>query len=212
MNKKTVIVASLSEIANELDNSGLFQQANTVTDIMVKLSQQTGYSTMETREQMAQIPTWLARASDITRTQASQFNDQGTGKTDENPGWDYIRGLEKKGLYPEVYKELEKQWAQVAQDSWANRKNPKKRTITTPGVHNVDQDKVKNEAWKLVHEALKDKSGDAWTNFKDKLHSNPIFNGNPNGQEFAKRLFYYQLESKGKNPSLKPIQDQSIGK
>lgn len=38
MNTRTII-ASLNDIANELDNSGLFQQANTVTDIMVKLSQ-----------------------------------------------------------------------------------------------------------------------------------------------------------------------------
>jgi hypothetical protein len=35
---------------------------------------------------------------------------------------------------------------------------------------------------------------------------------NHNGQEYARKLFEYQLRSKGKNPSLKPIQEQSLGK
>lgn len=39
MNKRTII-ASLNEIANELDNSGLFQEASTVTDVMKKLAQE----------------------------------------------------------------------------------------------------------------------------------------------------------------------------
>jgi len=38
MNKRT-IVASLNEIANELDSNGLFKEANEVTEVMVKLSQ-----------------------------------------------------------------------------------------------------------------------------------------------------------------------------
>ncbi len=38
MNKRT-IVASLSKIANELDNSGLYKEANEITDVMVRLSQ-----------------------------------------------------------------------------------------------------------------------------------------------------------------------------
>jgi hypothetical protein len=38
MNKRT-IVASLNEIANQLDNNGLFREANEVTQVMVKLSQ-----------------------------------------------------------------------------------------------------------------------------------------------------------------------------
>ncbi len=39
MNKKTV-VASLNKIANELDNSGLYNEANTITKVMVKLAQE----------------------------------------------------------------------------------------------------------------------------------------------------------------------------
>lgn len=38
MNKRT-IVASLSAIANELDNSGHYEEANEITDVMVRLSQ-----------------------------------------------------------------------------------------------------------------------------------------------------------------------------
>lgn len=37
MNKKT-IVASLNKIANELDNNGLFTEANTVTNVMSKIA------------------------------------------------------------------------------------------------------------------------------------------------------------------------------
>lgn len=39
MNKRTII-ASLNEIANELDESGLFQQASVVTEVMKKLAQE----------------------------------------------------------------------------------------------------------------------------------------------------------------------------
>ena len=37
MNKRTVL-ASLNKIANELDNSGLHNEANTITKVMVKLA------------------------------------------------------------------------------------------------------------------------------------------------------------------------------
>ena len=46
MNKRT-IVASLNEIANELDSNGLFKEANEVTQVMVKISQSSGMN--ETR-------------------------------------------------------------------------------------------------------------------------------------------------------------------
>ena len=38
MNKRT-IVASLNKIANELDNSGLYAEANEITNVMMRLSQ-----------------------------------------------------------------------------------------------------------------------------------------------------------------------------
>jgi hypothetical protein len=40
MNKRQII-ASLNNIANELDNTGLYKEANEITDVMVRLSQVT---------------------------------------------------------------------------------------------------------------------------------------------------------------------------
>jgi hypothetical protein len=211
MNKRQII-ASLNNIANELDGTGLYKEANEITDVMVRLSQQLGYANMSELEQKNQIENWLSRASQLSSSQASQFNNQGTDKTDRNPGWDYIRGLKSKGLYPEVYQELLRQWNQIAGGGLATRKEPRKTTITTPGVLNSNQDVIKVEAWKFVNQALQDKSGNAWTNLRQNLANSPLFANNPNGQAFARRLFEYQLKSKGANPSLKPIQDQSLGK
>ena len=42
MNKKTIL-ASLSNIANELDTTGLYKQANSITNIMKKLAQELDY-------------------------------------------------------------------------------------------------------------------------------------------------------------------------
>ena len=53
MNKKQV-VASLNKIANELDNNGLHQEANVVTNVMVKISQLTGQN--ETRPGNPSLP------------------------------------------------------------------------------------------------------------------------------------------------------------
>jgi hypothetical protein len=39
MNKRQII-ASLNNIANSLDNSGLFKEANTITKVMIKLAQE----------------------------------------------------------------------------------------------------------------------------------------------------------------------------
>ena len=39
MNKK-IIVVSLSEIANELDDSGLYSEANIVTKVMSRIAQE----------------------------------------------------------------------------------------------------------------------------------------------------------------------------
>lgn len=60
MNRKT-IVASLSKIANELDNSGLFNEANEITNIMVKVSQ-------------ADAP-WLAKPSAETSKASMPANE-----------------------------------------------------------------------------------------------------------------------------------------
>jgi hypothetical protein len=57
MNKRQII-ASLNNIANSLDNSGLFKEANTITKVMIKLAQEekmkTKYSDDELNEAMTE--------------------------------------------------------------------------------------------------------------------------------------------------------------
>jgi hypothetical protein len=57
MNKRQII-ASLNNIANSLDNSGLFSEANTITKVMIKLAQEekmkTKYSDDELNEAMSE--------------------------------------------------------------------------------------------------------------------------------------------------------------
>lgn len=193
------IVASLNEIANLLDNSGMYKEASDITKVMVKVSQQQlGYSNMETKEQMRLIPTWLARATQLSTSGASQFRDRGDGKKDENPGWDYIRGLKNKGLYPEVYAELERQWRQHTQDGLAGRKETKVKTMVSPKFTGVSDPQIDLEAKKLAKEALSDRSGNAWTNFTNKLSKHPLFGNNPNAIERAKEVFYYYLQGQGR--------------
>lgn len=197
MNNKQII-ASLNEIANTLDNSGLYKEASDITKVMVKVSQQLGYANMETTEQMSQIPNWLARATQLSTLGASQFRDRGDARKDENPGWDYIRGLKNKGLYPEVYAELERQWRQHTQDGLAGRKEPKVKTMVPPKFTGVSDAQVDLEAKKLAKEALSDRSGNAWTNFTNKLSTHPLFGNNPNAIKRAKEVFYYLLQGQGR--------------
>ena len=55
---KRQIIASLNNIANSLDNSGLFKEANTITKVMIKLAQEdkmkTKYSDDELNEAMSE--------------------------------------------------------------------------------------------------------------------------------------------------------------
>jgi hypothetical protein len=196
MNNKQII-ASLNEIANVLDNSGLYKEATDITNVMVKVSQQLGYSNMSTLEQMNQIPTWLARATQLSTSQATQFRDRGDNTKDQNPGWDYIRGLETKGLYPVVYAELNKQWAQHTQDGLAARKETKVKTMVPPKFTGVSDPQVDLEAKKLASKALRDRSGNAWTNFTNMLSTHPLFANNPNAIIRAKQVFYYYLQGQG---------------
>jgi hypothetical protein len=197
MNNKQII-ASLNEIANVLDNSGLYKEATDITNVMVKVSQQLGYSNMSTLEQMNQIPTWLARATQLSTSQATQFRDRGDNTKDQNPGWDYIRGLKTKGLYPGVYAELKNQWIQHTQDGLATRKETKEKTMVPPKFTGVSNPQVDLEAKKLASEALKDRSGNAWTKFTNMLSTHPLFANNPNAIIRAKEVFYYYLQGQGR--------------
>ena len=50
MNKRQII-ASLKNIANKLDNDGLFNEANTVTKVMVKLAEEEKMKTKHSQEE-----------------------------------------------------------------------------------------------------------------------------------------------------------------
>ena len=72
MNKRT-IVASLKNIANELDNSGLYKEANEITNVMVRLSEQLGYANMSELEQRNQIENWISKAMTLSIQTNEQF-------------------------------------------------------------------------------------------------------------------------------------------
>lgn len=231
MNKRQ-IVASLNEIANQLESTGLYKEAIEITDLMVKLSQSMppgfvkddktfpgmyfGPGKKQTPklspDVLREIDNLIVRASQITKTQATQFNDRGTGIKDENPGWDFIRQQAKR-LSPEAYKELERQYALANEnkDGWAKRKGPKKSTITPPGIINVDDNDVKRRAFELIHQTKENFPNDIWTNFNKALSQDPLFKNNRSGMEFAKKMLWYNLTSDGKNPSVKPNSEITPG-
>ncbi len=51
MNKRKIL-ASLNNIANSLDNSGLFPEANTITKVMIKLAQEEKMKTKYSEEEL----------------------------------------------------------------------------------------------------------------------------------------------------------------
>jgi len=51
MNKRKIL-ASLNNIANSLDNSGLFPEANTITKVMIKLAQEEKMKTKHSEEEL----------------------------------------------------------------------------------------------------------------------------------------------------------------
>ena len=102
MNRKT-IVASLSKIANELDKSGLYNEANEVTNIMVKVSQ-------------ANAP-WLAKPSAET-SKASMSPNQVVYKVlSEMFGRDYNNKKDLKVLIRDRNKEIRNRIDEVAEEN-----------------------------------------------------------------------------------------------
>ena len=71
MNKRQVI-ASLNKVANELENSGMFQEANQITNVMKRLSQ---FAQKETQPQAipaANALTERAQAGQMSNAQVAQ--------------------------------------------------------------------------------------------------------------------------------------------
>ena len=71
MNKRTVI-ANLNKIANELDNSGMFQEANQITNVMKRLSQLTQEETQPQAIPAANALNERAQAGQMSNAQVAQ--------------------------------------------------------------------------------------------------------------------------------------------
>ena len=182
MNKRT-IVASLKNIANELDNSGLYKEANEITNVMVRLSQQLGYANMSELEQRNQIENWISKAMTLSIQTNEQFNIDGSGK--QNAGWSYIKGLQNKGLYPEVYQELVKQFAQ--QVATNQKYDQKQKQQKFPEQSYMGPDSSLNQ---FVEQALAAhaSNGNGWEKLNELIRTNPILNQKEKNKNFVKVL------------------------
>jgi hypothetical protein len=196
MNKRT-IVASLRSIANTLDQSGLYKEANEITDVMVRLSQQLGYANMETSEQMREIPRWIGNAMTLSLQTNEQFNRDGSGT--QNAGWKYIRGLEHK-IYPEVYKELEKQFAEQVAINQKFHQKQKQQKFPQQSYMGPD-----NSLDQFVEQALQAHANgeDGWTKLNELIRTNPILNQNKKNENWVKTKFYYAVQNPNRLPSKK---------
>jgi hypothetical protein len=197
MNKRT-IVASLRSIANTLDQSGLYKEANEITDVMVRLSQQLGYANMSELEQKNQINNWVAKAINLSLQTNEQFNRDGSGT--QNAGWNYIRGLKTKGLYPEVYDELVKQFAeQVAVNQKSDQKQKQQKF---PQQSYMGPDSSLDQ---FVEQALEAHAndGNGWEKLNELIRTNPILNQNEKNKNWVKTKFYYAVQNPNRLPSKK---------
>ena len=197
MNKRT-IVASLKNIANELDNSGLYKEANEITNVMMRLSQQLGYANMSELEQRNQIENWISKAMTLSIQTNEQFNIDGSGK--QNAGWSYIKGLQNKGLYPEVYQELVKQFAQqVATNQKSDQKQKQQKFPEQSYMgHDSSLDQFVEQAL-----AAHASDGNGWEKLNELIRTNPILNQNEKNKNFVKRKFYYAVQNPNRLPSQK---------
>jgi hypothetical protein len=197
MNKRT-IVASLRSIANTLDQSGLYKEANEITDVMVRLSQQLGYANMSELEQKNRIDRWVADAINLSTQTNEQFNRDGSGT--QNAGWNYIRGLKNKGLYPEVYDQLVKQFAeQVAVNQKSNQKQKQQKF---PQQSYMGPDSSLDQ---FVEQALEAHAndGNGWEKLNELIRTNPILNQNEKNKNWVKTKFYYAVQNPNRLPSKK---------
>lgn len=193
MNNKQII-ASLNEIANLLDNNGLYKEASDITKVMVKVSQQRGLSGMTELEQMNQIPNWIARAMVESRDKNEQFNLDGS-KT-ENAGWTYITNFENK-IYPNVYKKLKEEFAKQVASNQAYDQRQKKTKFPEKSYIGPDPliDPFLEQAL-----AVHAKGGDGWTKLNELIRTNPVLNQNEERTINLKRKFYYAVQNPNRLP------------
>lgn len=188
------IVASLNEIANLLDNNGLYKEASDITKVMVKVSQQLGLSGMTELEQMNQIPNWIANAMVESRNKNEQFNKDGS-KT-ENAGWTYITNFKNK-IYPNVYKKLNEEFAkQVALNQAYDQKQKKTKF---PEKSYIGPDPTIDPFLEQAL-AVHAQGGDGWTKLNELIRTNPTINQNEERTIKLKRKFYYAVQNPNRLP------------
>ncbi len=195
MNKRT-IVASLRSIANTLDQSGLYKEANEITDVMVRLSQQLGYANMSELEQKNRINRWVADAIHLSTQTNEQFNRDGSGT--QSAGWNYIRGLKNKGLYPEVYDQLVKQFAEQVAINQKSDQKQKQQKFPQQSYMGPD-----SSLDKFVEQALEAhaNNGNGWEKLNELIRTNPILNQNEQNKNWVKNKFYYAVQNPNRLPS-----------
>ena len=97
MNKRTVI-AKLNKVANELDNSGLFNEANLITSVMKRLSQYT----QETQLQVIPAANALnerAQAGQMSNAQIAQnFIEKNRSNPNLKTAQDFYYEAQRQGL------------------------------------------------------------------------------------------------------------------
>ena len=187
------IVASLNEIANTLDNNGLYKEASDITKVMVKVSQ-LGYSNMSELEQMNRIPTWIANAMVESRTKNEQFNVDGSRT--ENAGWTYITNLKNK-IHPEVYKKLSEEFAKQVASNQAYDQRQKKTKF--PETSNIGPDQIIDPFLEQAL-AVHAQGGDGWTKLNELIRTNPVLNQNEERTIKLKRKFYYAVQNPNRLP------------
>ena len=189
------IVASLNEIANLLDNNGLYKEASDITKVMVKVSQLRGYySNMSELEQMNQIPNWIANAMVTSRNTNEQFNLDGS-KT-QNAGWRYIRSLQGK-IYPEVYEKLNEEFAKQVASNQAYDQRQKKTKF--PETSYIGPDEIIDPFLEQAL-AVHAEGGDGWTKLNELIRTNPVLNQNEERTINLKRKFYYAVQNPNRLP------------
>ena len=187
------IVASLNDIANMLDENGLYKEASDITKVMVKVSQ-LGYSNMSELEQMNRIPTWIANAMVESRKTNEQFNVDGS-KT-QNAGWTYITNLKGK-IDPEVYKKLKIEFAKQVASNQAYDQRQKKTKF--PETSNIGPDQIIDPFLEQAL-AVHAQGGDGWTKLNELIRTNPVLNQNEERTIKLKRKFYYAVQNPNRLP------------
>jgi hypothetical protein len=106
MNKKQIL-ASLNNIANNLDKNGLYEEANTLTNIMTRVAQQTGQSNLNTLYNNFQQTTQQPNQAPQQPGNMQQFWGQGQNNESNYRNYKPLSDQFNK-IYFEIYNNIKK--------------------------------------------------------------------------------------------------------